>query len=186
MPNSLTEYLEAVSRGEPGASEALLEFVYDALRKIAAKRLGQDSRAEELLPTELVHEAWLRLGGNEMREWQGRFHFFSMAAEAMRRTLIDNARRRKSGKRGGPEARRKVLCDEDLVTMPLADELLDLDAALLALEDEFPAHAQVVKLKFFAGMKMAEIAEVMNVSIATVERYWTFAKAWLQQKMNDV
>lgn len=183
MPNSITQYLEAVRRGEPGASQALLEKVYDSLRQIAAGRLGREYDRETFQPTELVHEAWLRLGANEAIGWENRFHFFSAAAEAMRRTLIDNARRKQSNKRGGPDAKRRILSDNDLVSLPLADELLDLDEALADLEKTYAIHAQVVKLKFFAGLTTAEIAEVTNVSVATTERYWAFAKTWLHQRM---
>ena len=184
MTDSITQYLEAVRRGEPGASQALLEKVYDSLRTIAANRLGREHGQEGLQPTELVHEAWLRLGGNEVTEWENRFHFFAAAAEAMRRTLIDNARRKQSSKRGGAQAKQYVLSDDDLVTMPLADELLDLDEALTVMEKTYPIHVQVVKLKFYAGMTMAEIAEVTNVSVATTERYWVFAKTWLHHRMS--
>ena len=185
MTQTITQYLDAVRRGEPGASEALLEKVYDSLRQIAASRLGREYGREVLQPTELVHEAWLRLGANGVAGLENRFHFFSAAAEAMRRTLIDNARRRLSSKRGGPDAKQRGLCAADLVELPLADELLDLNDALAAMEGVFPVHAQVVKLKFFAGMTTAEIAEVTNVSVATTERYWAFARAWLQQKLSS-
>lgn len=184
MTQTITQYLDAVRRGEPGASEALLEKVYDSLRQIAASRLGREY-GQELQPTELVHEAWLRLGANGVAGLENRFHFFSAAAEAMRRTLIDNARRRLSSKRGGPDAKQRVLCDADRVELPLADELLDLNDALATMESAFPVHAQVVKLKFFAGMTTAEIAEVTNVSVATTERYWAFARAWLQQRLSS-
>ncbi len=183
MTNSITQYLEAVRRGEPGSSQALLEKVYDSLRKIAAVRLGREYHRGAFQPTELVHEAWLRLGANEAIGWENRLHFFSAAAEAMRRTLIDNARRRQAGKRGGPEAKQRVLNDGDLVSLPLADELLDLDEALAELETIYAAHAQVVKLKFFAGLTTAEIASVSNVSVATIERQWAFARTWLHQRM---
>ncbi len=185
MTNSITQYLEAIRRGEPGASQALLEKVYDSLRLIAASRLGRENGRDLLQPTELVHEAWMRLGANEVSGWENRFHFFSAAAEAMRRTLVDNARRRQSTKRGGPNAKRRMLSDEDLVTLPLADELLDLDQALSEMEQAYPIHVQVVKLKFYAGMTTSEIAEITNVSVATTERYWAFARAWLHQRMSD-
>lgn len=185
MNQSITQYLDAVRRGEPGASEALLEKVYDSLRQIAANRLSREYGNRVFQPTELVHEAWLRLGANEITGWENRFHFFSAVAEAMRRTLIDNARRRLTQKRGGPNARQRLLQEDDLVEEPLADELLDLNEALREMEKRFPVHVQVVKLKFFAGMTTAEIAEVTNVSVATAERYWAFAKTWLQQKMSD-
>lgn len=162
-----------------------MEKVYDSLRQIAAGRLSREYDRETFQPTELVHEAWLRLGANEAVGWENRFHFFSAAAEAMRRTLIDNARRRQSNKRGGPDAKRRILSDNDLVSLPLADELLDLDEALADLEKTYAIHAQVVKLKFFAGLTTAEIAEVTNVSVATTERYWAFAKTWLHQRMQQ-
>jgi RNA polymerase sigma factor (TIGR02999 family) len=173
-----------VRRGEPGANEALLEKVYDSLRQIAASRLGREYGRQIFQPTELVHEAWLRLGANGVAGLENRFHFFSAAAEAMRRTLIDNARRRLSGKRGGPDAKQRILCDADLIEPPLACELLDLNDAIAAMESAFPVHAQVVKLKFFAGMTTTEIAELTNISVATTERYWVFARAWLKQRLS--
>ena len=185
VTQAITQYLDAVRRGEPGAYEALLEKVYDALRQIAASRLGREYGREVFQPTELVHEAWLRLGVDGVAGLENRFHFFSAAAGAMRRTLIDNARRRLTSKRGGPDAKQRALLDDDLVELPLADELLDLNDALAAMETAFPVHAQVVKLKFFAGMTTAEIAEMTSVSVATTERYWAFARAWLHQRLSN-
>lgn len=185
VPNSITHYLEAVRRGDAGANQALLELVYDSLRKIAANRLGREYQNASLQPTELVHEAWIRLGGDQMVAWENRFHFFAAAAEAMRRTLIDNARKKQSTKRGGPDAKQVALTDGILTAEPLADELLDLNDALTSLESQYPLKAQVVKLKFFAGMTTAEIAELTNTSVASVERYWAFAKAWLHRQMHD-
>lgn len=181
MAKSITEFLDAVRLGEPGASEALLESVYDSLRKIAASRLGGESDRAVFQPTELVHEAWLRLGAGRVTGWENRFHFFSAAAEAMRRTLIDNARRRQTQKRSAVQS---FLLGEDQSELPLADELLDLEDALSEMERTFPLHARVVKLKFYAGMTTAEIAEVMNVSVATTERHWAFARSWLHQRMS--
>lgn len=181
----ITQYLEAVKHGEPNAQSALLEVVYDSLRQIAANRLGRDGQGNSWQPTELVHEAWIRLGGNEAMDWENRFHFFAAAAEAMRRTLIDNARRKRTRKRGGPEAQRVQLFENALVQLPLADELLDLDDALNAFEQVDKMKSQIVKLKFFAGLTIAEIAEMTNLSTASVERYWAYAKAWLYDRMND-
>ena len=183
MPTPITHYLEAVSQGKPGAGEELLNAVYGSLRQIAANRLGRE--AATLNPTELVHEAWIRLGGDETVDWKNRFHFFAAAAEAMRRTLIDNARHKRAAKRGGPSAKRVPLSDHEPTHLPLADELLDLDEALTAFEKVDPLKSQVVKLKFFAGMTIAEIAEMTNLSAATVERYWAYSKAWLFEYMTD-
>lgn len=184
MPPSITQYLDAVKRGEPGANEALLCLVYDALRRIAANRLGNERANCTLHPTELVHEAWLRLGGNEI-VWENRLHFFAAAAEAMRRTLIDNARRRRTQKRGGEHAKQVNLTSHEPSELPLADELLDLHEALLAFEKAEPLKSQIVKLKFFAGMTIQEISAMTNLSQATVERYWAFAKVWLHHHMNS-
>lgn len=159
--------------------------VYDSLRLIAANRLGREVAPNPLQVTELVHEAWIRLAGNESASWENRFHFFAAAAEAMRRTLIDNARRKVAGKRGGHEARRVGLTEHEPSHWPLADELLDLDDALSAFEAIEPMKSQVVKLKFFGGLTIAEIAEMTNLSHATIERYWAFAKVWFFQYMND-
>ncbi len=186
MPLSITHYLEAVRKGDPGATQALWEVVYDALKQIAANRLGQELQSSCLQPTELVHEAWLRLGGGHPVAWENRFHFFAAAAEAMRRTLIDNARKKRSSKRGGLQAKQVALTADQLMDVPLADELLDLNEALTAFEKQFPIKAQVVKLKFFAGMTTAEIADMIDTSVASVERYWAFAKVWLHQHMRDV
>lgn len=183
MTTSITQYLEAVRRGESGASEELFEVVYSSLRQIAANRLGRERAT--LQPTELVHEAWIRLGGNDASDWENRFHFFAAAAEAMRRTLIDNARQKQAAKRGGPTAKRLVLEEIETNSIPLADELLDLDEALKAFERVDPVKSQVVKLKYFAGMTIAEIAEMMNLSAASVERYWAYSKAWLFRFMSD-
>lgn len=183
VATSITQYLEAVRQGQSGASEELFEVVYSSLRQIAANRLGREKTT--LQPTELVHEAWIRLGGNDATDWENRFHFFAAAAEAMRRTLIDNARRQQSAKRGGPNARRVSLQEIENVALPLADDLLDLDEALKAFEQVDSVKSQVVKLKYFAGMTIAEIAEMMNLSAASVERYWAYAKAWLFSYMSD-
>ncbi|MEO1616406.1 MAG: ECF-type sigma factor [Planctomycetota bacterium] len=183
MPTSITQYLEAVNQGEAGASDELLNVVYASLRQIAANRLGRDGAT--LHPTELVHEAWIRLGGNDAVDWKNRFHFFAAAAEAMRRTLIDNARQKQAAKRGGRSAKRVTLSGHEPTELPLADELLDLDDALTAFEKVDPLKAQVVKLKYFAGMTIAEIAEMTNLSAASVERYWAYAKAWLFEFMSD-
>ncbi len=189
MPTTITHYLDAAQRGEPQANQVLLEIVYDSLRRMAMNRLGREYTRNHLQPTELVHEAWLRLRSGQGVAWENRYHFFSAAAEAMRRTLIDNARRRLSNKRGGPHARQVAWSDRNfsnqhVVAMPLADELLDLNDALTVLEKRYPTPAQVVKLKFFAGMTTAEVAEVTNVSVASVERYWAFARTWLHQYMH--
>lgn len=182
---SITEYLQSAKTGDPDAQHALLGLVYDSLRQIAANRLGRQSKPCTLHPTELVHEAWIRLGGNETWGWENRFHFFAAAAEAMRRTLIDNARRKQADKRGGKRAVQVDLPDYEPIMEPLADDLLDLHQALTRFEQHDPLKAQVVKLKFFAGMTIAEIAAMMELSDATIERYWAYAKAWLHQHMGE-
>lgn len=190
MSASITEYLEAIQRGEPGAQERLLSVVYQSLRQIAANRLHREFDAGGLQPTELVHEAWIRLGGNRQIGWENRVHFFAAAAEAMRRTLIDNARQKKSAKRGGAFSKQVALdsdqyLHQDASSLPLADELLDLNDAMTAFETQEPVKSQVVKLKFYAGLTIAEIADLMHCSPATVERHWAYARAWFFDYMNE-
>ncbi len=179
MSLPITQYLEAANRGEPEAAERLYQLVYDSLRQIAVKRLGQEHGHRTLQPTELVHEAWIRLGGHAAIGCTNRLVFFAAAAEAMRRTLVDNARKRHAAKRGGAYARRVDLLEHEPTTSTtVEDELLDLHDALAIFEQIEPLKSQVVKLKFFAGLTIAEIAAVANLSHATVERYWAFSRAW--------
>ena len=175
-----TLLLAAVEQGDPKAADKLLELVYEELRALAARKMAHELPGQTLQPTALVHEAWLRLVGSENPSFQNRAHFFSAAAEAMRRILIERARRRSSLRRGG--AYQRVDIDQVNLATPEADaELLAVDEALDELTKEYPVQAEVVKLRYFGGRKNEEIAEILGVSISTVKNYWAFSRAWLIQ-----
>jgi RNA polymerase sigma factor (TIGR02999 family) len=178
----VTQLLNSIRAGEPAATDELLPIVYEELRQIAARRLARESAQQTLQPTALVHEAYLRLVGTGSQDWENRAHFFAAAAEAMRRILIDTARSKQRLKRGAG-GERFELSEHDRIVLPLADDLLDLNEALARLEKAHPVKANVVKLKFFAGMTTAEIATVLSLSVATVERHWAFARAWLHNDL---
>ena len=174
-----------VEQGDPQASERLLLLVYDELRTLASRRLGREAPGQSLQATALVHEAYLRLvGGDPFRRWDSRGHFFAAAAEAMRRILIENARRKRAEKHGG--GRTRVDLDvADLVTRSAPDELLDLDDALTALSREEPDAAQLVKLRLFAGLSVEQAAEALGISRAGAYHHWTYARAWLGARLGD-
>ncbi len=178
--SEITQVLQAVGRGEAGASEKLLPLVYDELRRHAAVRMAQEAPGQTLQPTALVHEAWLRLVGNGDHTWQNRAHFFGAAAEAMRRILIENARRKARLKRGGDQVRLDIDQLELAETTP-DEKILLIDEALERLRAQDPEKARVVVLKFFGGRTNQEVAEVLGVTERTVERQWAYAKAWLYQ-----
>jgi RNA polymerase sigma factor (TIGR02999 family) len=176
--NEVTRILEAIERGEPQAAEALLPVVYEELRRLASAKMARERASHTLQPTALVHEAWLRLGGAENQHWQNRGHFFGAAAEAMRRILIERARRRQRIRHGGGQER--VDFDEEQIAASTDDErLLQIHEALDELASKNPVQAEVVKMRFFVGMTDREIAEVLGLSERTVERHWAYAKAWL-------
>jgi RNA polymerase sigma factor (TIGR02999 family) len=184
--HEVTRILSAIEEGDPTAAEQLLPLVYEELRKLAAQQLAQEAPGQTLQATALVHEAYLRLvrpasgsrGPPDERQWDGRRHFFAAAAEAMRRILINRARDRGRRKRGGGWRRLHL----DHINLSLAeppDELLILNDALDKLAQEDPACAELVKLRFFAGLTLAEAAEVLGVVRRTADRYWAFARSWL-------
>ena len=175
--SELTRILSAINRDEPDAAGPRLPLVYDELRKLAAQKLAVETPGQTLQPTALVHEAYLRLAGGQQVE--GRGHFFAAAAEAMRRILVDNARRKKAVKRGGG-LQRVELEGRDVPVRPLPDEILALDEALTRPAAEDPDAAQVVQLHFFSGMYIERAAEARGVSRATAYRQWSFARAWLR------
>jgi RNA polymerase sigma factor (TIGR02999 family) len=182
--SEVTRILSAIEQGDPHAAEQLLPLVYDELRKLAAARLAHEKPGQTLQATALVHEAYLRLvEADQARHWNSRSHFFVAAAEAMRRILIDQARRKRSQRRGGTRGRCE-LRDDDRVETPLDDELLDLDEALSKLAAADPPAAELVKLRVFAGMTVEEVAEVQGVSARTVKRNWTYARAWLGRQLS--
>jgi RNA polymerase sigma factor (TIGR02999 family) len=183
--SNVTRILSQMESGDPSAAEKLLPLVYQELRKLAAARLSRERPGETLQPTVLVHEAYMRLVDvAQPQHWNGRGHFFAAAAEAMRRILIENARRKQSERHGG--GRRRL--DLDAVnpgTQARDEELLALDEALARLEERWPEKATLVKLRYFAGMTIPEAAQAMGVSHATAERYWTFARAWLHAQLQN-
>ena len=183
--SDVTRILKAIELGNSGAADELLPLVYEELRKLAAARLSQEKPGQTIQPTVLVHEAYLRLvDGSEPQQWNGRGHFFAAAAEAMRRILIENARRKRSQRHGGG-LRRVDFDAANPGTEERDDELLALDEALERLERRWPEKAQLVKLRYFAGMTVPEAAQAMGISVATAERHWTFARAWLHAQLHD-
>jgi RNA polymerase sigma factor (TIGR02999 family) len=173
-----TVMMAAIEAGDPKATEQLLVLVYDELRRLAASKLAQEAPGQTLQPTALVHEAWLRLVGDQNPSFKDRTHFFRASAEAMRHILIDRARRKKAERHGG--SYRRVDFEEFDVATPSADEqLLVVNEALDKLALEHPVQAELVKLRYFAGLTNEEISEVLGISISTVKNYWAFSRAWL-------
>ena len=183
--SEVTRIRAAIERRDAGAASQLLPLVYDELRKLAAHKMAHEQPGQTLEATALVHEAYLRLVGDEPKKpWDGRGHFFAAAAEAMRRILVDRARNRRRQKRGG--GRRRVRIDLDaLLHDPPDDDLPALDEALQALAHEDPAGAELVRLRAFAGLTLAEAAEVMGIGRRTADRYWAYARAWLCDALGD-
>jgi RNA polymerase sigma factor (TIGR02999 family) len=172
-----------MEQGESHAPEELLPLVYDELRKLAARRLAREKPGQILQATALVHEAYLRLVDRpQVVNWNSRGHFFAAAAEAMRRILIEQARRQRCQRQGG-DLRRRHLSEEGLVELPLTDELIDLDEALNGLGSADSGAAEVARLRIFAGMTVDEVAEVQGVSPRTVKRDWAYARAWLARAL---
>jgi RNA polymerase sigma factor (TIGR02999 family) len=180
---NVTRILSQIEAGDPSAAEQLLPLVYDELRKLAAARLGREDAAQTLTATALVHEAYMRLVDVEQdQQFNSRGHFFAAAAEAMRRILIDNARRKQSRKRGGGLERRDV--DELDVSIPEPPEdVLALDEALNKLHAADKTAAELVRLRFFAGLPIPEAAEILGISPRSADRLWAYARAWLHQEI---
>jgi RNA polymerase sigma factor (TIGR02999 family) len=181
----VTEILEAIEQGDPQATGQLLPAVYDELRRLAARKLAQEKPGQTLDATALVHEAYLRLvGDGDERRWRGGRHFFSAAAEAMRRILIDRARARGAEKRGGGRARRS-LDDIDPAAAEAPEELLAIDEALGRLAATDAVKAELVKLRFFAGLTLEQAAAILDISPATADRYWAYARVWLLRELTQ-
>jgi RNA polymerase sigma factor (TIGR02999 family) len=185
--NEVTRVLSAIEAGDPQAAEQLLPLVYGELRRLAAQRLAGEGPGHTLQPTALVHEAYLKLvGADPQQPWNGRVHFFAAAAEAMRRILIDHARRKHRARRGGGKKRVELgdMDDIEMVTKHgRADELLALDEALTQLAVADPRRAELVRLRYFAGLTLVQAAELLGISRATADRHWAFARAWLFDAM---
>jgi RNA polymerase sigma factor (TIGR02999 family) len=182
--NEVTRILDAIQRGDSNAADALLPLVYEELRRLAAQRMAHEAPGQTLQATALVHEAWLRLGGDDQPGWQNRAHFFAAAAEAMRRILIDKARRKNYLCHGGG-AERVNLDGLDLAASVDDEQLLALNEALDHLAAHDATKAEVVKLRFFAGLTNEQVARVLGVSEPTVKRHWAYARAWLFREMNS-
>jgi RNA polymerase sigma factor (TIGR02999 family) len=179
-----TLLLIAVEQGDPTAAEKLLDLLYTELRRLATSRMAKESPDHTLQPTALVHEAWLRLVGTQTPKFENRAHFFAAAAEAMRRILIDRARRKLAVRHGGDLTR--VEFDEQELPAPDADrQLLAVHEALDSLAKEHPVQAEVVKLRYFVGMTNEETAQALNISVATVKNYWTFARIWIFNEIKN-
>jgi RNA polymerase sigma factor (TIGR02999 family) len=181
--SELTRILSAIEQGDPHAPNKLLPLVYDELRQLAAHKLAHEPPGQTLQPTALVHEAYLRLvGAGAEPHWDSRGHFFAAAAEAMRRILVENARRKGSHKRGGDHTRADLDVNQ-LAAPELREDLLALDEALTRLAAADPEAARLVELRYFAGLTLAEAAQVLGVSARTADRLWAYARAWLHQAL---
>jgi RNA polymerase sigma factor (TIGR02999 family) len=176
--SDVTQFLGTVDGGDPKVAEELLPLVYEELRRLAARKMANEVPGQTLQPTALVHEAWLRLSQHSGSEWKNRDQFYGMAAEVMRRILVDRARRRRSWKHGGDWKR----VDLDVIDLPFGggdERMLQVHDALERLAADDPEKAHLVKLRFFVGLENAEIATLLGISEKTVQRHWAFAKAWL-------
>ncbi len=178
--SDVTRILQSIEQGDPNAAEQLLPLVYGELRKLAAARMAHEAPGQTLQATALVHEAWLKLAGSDRQQWRGRAHFFGAAAEAMRRILIDKARRKASLKRGRAQAQEELHESRIELRAPSA-EILAVHDALDALAVEDRLAADVVKLRYFVGMTIPEIADALGMAPRTADRHWAFARAWLKQ-----
>ncbi len=183
LPSEVTGLLEAINRGEPQAARQLLPLVYDELRRLARSRLAREAPGQTLDATALVHEAYLRLVCKDPDQpWDGRGHFFAAAAEAMRRILVENARRKSRSKHGGDLARREL--DANQVAEPEAnDDVMAIDQSLDRLAEVEPQAAEVVKLRYFAGLTNLEAAAIMRISPRSADRLWAYARAWLRKEI---
>jgi RNA polymerase sigma factor (TIGR02999 family) len=183
--SDVTRILFAIEQGDPQASSQLLPLVYDELRRLAAQKMAQETPGQTLQATALVHEAYLRLvDGNQSERWNGRGHFFAAAAEAMRRILVDQARRRGAAKRGG--ARGRVEVHESAIAAPAADDdVLAINEALDHLSAADPVAASLVKLRYFAGLNMSETAAALGMSVRSAHDVWSYARSWLRREMRS-
>jgi RNA polymerase sigma factor (TIGR02999 family) len=180
--SDVTRILDAIEQGDTNAANELLPLVYEELRRLAAQKMSRETPGQTLQATALVHEAYIRLVGSEARNWEGRTLFFASAAEAMRRILIENARRKQRLKRGGGQ--QKVdLDDAELTIEGRQDDLIALDEALAKLADRDHVKADLVKLRYFAGLTLEQAAGILGLSQTTAKRHWTYARAWLYRQI---
>ena len=183
--SDVTQMLSQIESGDPTASEQLLPLVYNELRKIAAQKLACERPGQTLQATALVHEAYVRLvDGDSVQHWDGRGHFFAAAAEAMRRILVDNARKKRSLRRGGLARRLPLEHFEPSAVVP-DENLLALDEALVRLEQLDKTKADLVKLRYFAGLTIPQAAKALGISTTTANRYWAYARAWMHEELNS-
>jgi RNA polymerase sigma factor (TIGR02999 family) len=183
--NPVTRILQAIDQGDPGAAEQLLPLIYDELRRVAAEKLAHEKPGQTLQATALVHEAYLRLvEGERSRHWNSRMHFFAAASEAMRHILVDQAKRKLSQKRGG-DRDRLDLDMADLIAPEVSDEVLAVDESLSSLAAVDAQAAELVKLRYFAGMSIPEAAEVLNMPHRSADRLWAYARAWLRRAIGE-
>lgn len=178
--HDVTRLLTAIAQGDRHAADQLLPLVYDELRRLAARKLARENPGQTLSSTALVHEAYLRLVGDAARDWDSRSHFMSAAAEAMRRILVESARRKKRLKHGGGRQRVPL---ENIASAAPNEDLLALDEALTRLAEEDPIKARLVELRFFAGLSVEDAARCLDISRATADRYWAYARAWLYEQV---
>ncbi len=184
MGGEITQLLRDLNRGDPETVDRLLELLYKDLHEMAARHFARERPGHTLQPTALVHEAYLRLVDQHATKWQSRSHFLALAAVAMRRVLVDHARRHLAGRRGGALAPCIEFTDKMAVTLPCSDELLALDEALHRLQAFSPEQSRMVELRYFGGLSVDETAEVMEVSPMTIKRQWKSAKAWLEREIS--
>lgn len=180
----VTQILEQITEGDPDAASLLLPLVYDELRKLASRRVEREPSDAMLQATALVHEAYLRLVGDQEVQWDSRGHFFAAAAQAMRRILVDQARQRHSLKRGGDRQKQELL-DVPVWSDEKLDDLLDLDSALTKLQESEPEMAQLVQLRYFSGLSISDTAKVLGMTERTVKRHWAYARAWLGRELQS-
>jgi RNA polymerase sigma factor (TIGR02999 family) len=179
--SEVTRILHSIESGNAKAADELLPLVYEELRKLAAFKMANDVQGQTLQPTALVHEAWLRLTGNENVKWESRAHFFGAAAEAMRRILIENARRRQALRHGGGQQRLDIQ-EVEIAAATKDEELLAVNDALERFAALEKKKAELVKLRYFVGLNIEEASQVLGISVATAKRWWTYARAWLFQE----
>jgi RNA polymerase sigma factor (TIGR02999 family) len=180
--SDVTQILTAIEQGDAKAADKLLPLVYEELRRLAAKRMSMEPPGQTLQPTALVHEAYIRLVGSEARKWNSRTHFFYAAAESMRRILIDNARRKQRLKRGAGQE--KLALEDAEITMEApSEEMIALDEALAKLASTDKVKADLVKLRYFAGLTLEQAADILGLSKSMAKRHWTYARAWLYRQI---